>query len=140
MVSRADYIVNEHCSWEALPCARLVKAAVVAVQVCQGCYITVEKEETLSQPPPFVCTTHVGAKFYSVSIMDKVSNFDAFCDCLSGPVIQSLIVERPKSRERAPRRDKNIAKSMSLSDEVDMTNAADELKEFIDVCHVIPCC
>lgn len=65
---------------------------------------------------------------------DDQSNYGIFRDCISGPIIQKLLIAPAKPLKRkAARERKNSAARLSAIDNWSAENEADDLADFVDV-------
>lgn len=70
----------------------------------------------------------------SLLAADNQSNYEMFRDCVSGPIIQKLLVAPVKPLKRkAARERKNSAAKLSATDNLNAEDEADDLADFVDV-------
>lgn len=76
----------------------------------------------------------------SSSPADVQSNYGNFRDCVSGPIIQKLLIAPAKPLKRkAAREGRNSAPAkLSATDDLSVENEADDLADFVDVSLCIP--
>lgn len=65
---------------------------------------------------------------------DVQSNYGNFRDCVSGPIIQKLLIAPAKPLKRKTAREgRNSAAKLSATDDLSVENEADDFADFIDV-------
>lgn len=81
--------------------------------------------------------THQSSKNLTMSQFsieaDDQSNYEIFRDCVSGPIIQKLLIAQPKPLKRKAVRRRKISTKLSATDDWSAENEADDLADFIDV-------
>lgn len=69
---------------------------------------------------------------------DVQSNYGNFRDCVSGPIIQELLIAPAKPLKRKTAREGRKSAKLSATDDLSVENEADEFADFIDVSLCIP--